>query len=228
MTSGETLIECAKPVRCFDALAYEAPFLIEKLVKDQIVDTAEEAEALFTEVKKYFVLVRSDQSKVWQMHSLRIDHVWHEFILFTRQYMEFCQHFFGGYIPHSPGNAPETRAASSADVASFKVFSQRYEELFREPLPDLWYDEKLVTMRSRVLNDRAGKLSLRQQDGMVDLLAPGGHIVFSVNELARDALAFVTRTGSFYVRELPGDLDEDEKIALVATLVECKVLRLGS
>jgi hypothetical protein len=113
-------------------------------------------------------------------------------------------------------------------VASFKVFSQRYEELFREPLPDLWYDEKLVTMRSRVLNDRAGKLSLRQQDGMVDLLAPGGHIVFSVNELARDALAFVTRTGSFYVRELPGDLDEDEKIALVATLVECKVLRLGS
>ena len=63
---------------------------------------------------------------------------------------------------------------------------------------------------------------------MVDLLSPRGDVLLTINELARDALAFVAHTGAFYVRELPGDLDDDEKIALIATLVENRLLRLAS
>jgi hypothetical protein len=211
-----------------EAMAYEAPFLIEKLLKDHIVESAEEGEALFAEVKRYFVLARSDVGKIWQMHSLRIDEVWHQFVLFTRQYMDFCQRFFGGYIPHNPGNAPETKIAAAVETASFEQFRNRYEALFGAPLPDLWYDERNVTIRRRVINEHAGSLALRDDDGMVDLLGPGGDVLLSVNELARDALAFVARTGAFYVRELPGDLDDDEKIALVAALVESRLLRLAS
>ena len=142
--------------------------------------------------------------------------------------MEFCQQFFGGYIPHSPGNAPEPKMAKSVDVASFERFRLRYEELFSATLPDLWYDERSVTVRRRVLNERAGSLTLRDDDGMIDLVTANGEMMLSVNELARDALAFIARTGAFYVRELPGDLDDEEKIALVATLVECKMLRVAS
>lgn len=214
--------------RSFEAIAYEAPFLIEKLLKDHIVETAQEGEALFTEVKRYFVLGRSDVSRIWQMHSLRIDEVWHQFVLFTRQYMDFCERFFGCYIPHSPGNAPETKMATTIETASFEQFRSRYEALFGAPLPDLWYDERNVTIQRRIFNSHAGSLKLRDDDGMVDLLNPGGDVLLSANELARDALDFVARTGAFYVRELPGDLDNDEKIALVATLVEHKLLRLAS
>jgi hypothetical protein len=87
---------------------------------------------------------------------------------------------------------------------------------------------KEVSQRGAAFNDRAGKFTLRDEGGMVDLLTSTGDVVVSINEFGRNALAFVARTGVFYVRELPGDLDDEEKIALVATLVEYKVLRVGA
>ncbi len=211
-----------------DALEYEAPFVIEKLVKTRIVETADEGEALFAEAKKYLVLVRTDETKIWQMHSLRVDEAWHQFILFTKQYSDFCQRFFGRFIHHSPSNAPEeTEGAATIPVASFVMFRDRYEELFGIPLPDLWYDERSVTPERRVLNERAGRLTLRDSGEMLELVTPTGDVLLSVNEVARDALGFACRTGAFYVRELPGGLTDHEKVALVATLVECRVLRLA-
>jgi len=228
ISTKENSAEGTAALSSFDALAYQAPFLIEKLLKERIVETPEEGEALFAEVKRYMVLVRSDNTKIWKMYSLRVDEVWHQFILFTREYMDFCQRFFGGYIPHSPSNAPKSKTVDTAEVPSFEGFRSRYEELFQSPLPDAWYDEKSVTPRRRVLNDCAGTLTLRDEDGMVDLVTSAGDVLLSVNEFAREALAFIARTGAFYVRELLGDLTDEEKVALVATLVENHVLRVGS
>ena len=42
---------------------------------------------------------------------------------------------------------------------------------------------------------------------------------------AADALGFIADTGAFYVRELPGELTDEEKVALIATPIEYKVLR---
>jgi hypothetical protein len=192
----------------------------------RIIDTPEEAQALFIEVKRYMVIAALDPTKGWHMYSLLIDECWHQFILFTRQYIEFCKRYFGRYIPHSPSNAPETKSAASVEPTTFQQFNERYEELFGAPVPDLWYDARNITTHRRVLNDHAGQLILRDEAGMVELSNPRG-MLLSANELARDALAFIARTGAFYVRELPGDLDDDEKITLVATLVQCKLLRLA-
>jgi hypothetical protein len=79
----------------YDALGYQAPFLIEKLLREGIVDTPEEGEALFLEVKRYLVLARLDRSFTFDMHSLRVDGVWHQFILYTVEYTDFCRRFFG-------------------------------------------------------------------------------------------------------------------------------------
>jgi hypothetical protein len=100
----------ARASRAFDSLDYEAPFLIEKLVKDRIVEAPEEAEALFTEVKRYVVITALDRTKRWHMYSRRVDECWHQFILFTWQYFDFCKRYFGRYIPHSPGNAPKAKS----------------------------------------------------------------------------------------------------------------------
>lgn len=218
----------ASPPYSMDVLKYEAPFLIEKLLKEHIVETREEGEALFTEVKKFCVLVRSDATKLWDMHSLRVDEAWHQFILFTKEYMDFCERFFGTYVPHSPSNAPKSQTMNPPETASFEAFQSRYSELFGDRLPDIWYDEKSVTTNRRVLNDQSGTLTLRDQDGMVDLVDSSGDVMLSVNEFARDALAFIAGTGAFYVRELPGDLSDEEKVALIATLVEYKLLRVGA
>jgi hypothetical protein len=211
-----------------EALAYEAPFLIEKLLKSRIAASAEEAEALFLEAKKYIVLVRSDESTIWEMNSLRVDEAWHQFILFTAQYADFCQRFFGRYIHHSPSNAPKVEDPRERPVASFVMFAERYEQLFGSPLPAIWHDERNVTVDRRVLNESAGLLTVREEGGEAHLVTPGGDILMTVNALAREALAFVARTGAFYVRELSGELTDEEKIALVAFLVEHRILRAAA
>jgi hypothetical protein len=213
----------------FEALAYEAPFLVEKLLKEHIVDTKEEAEALFTEVKRYIVLVRSDDTRLWDMHSLRIDEAWHQFVLFTAEYIEFSLRYFGTYIDHAPSNAPQRLIEGTPRTAStFEDFQKRYAELFGMALPEVWYDERQIKPTRRILNDSAGHASLVQEDGISHLCDRDGQVLVSVNSFAHAALGFIAETPAFYVRELPGGLDDGEKVTLVSTLVEFGLLRVGS
>jgi hypothetical protein len=213
-----------------EALAYEAPFLIEKLLKDHVADTAEEAQILFTEVKRYLVACYSgeDRTRLWEMYSLRIDEVWHQFVLFTREYVAFCERYFGRYVHHNPSNAPKYETDEQwPEPLSFEEFVPSYEAFFGVPVPDCWYDEKTVTPARRITHETTGSMTTRAQGGTVDLLGPEGDVLLSVNDLARPALEFVARTPVFYVRELPGGLADEEKVSLVATLVEFRLLRLA-
>ncbi len=159
------------------------------------------------------------------MYSLRIDEAWHQFILFTRQYMEFCHKYFGRYMPHSPSNSPTDGQEKPAAAPSFMLFADCYKELYGVQLPNIWLDAETVTIRRRVINDSVGSVRVRADLDAVDLLTPSGETLFSVNRLAEDALKFIARTGAFYVRELPGDLSDDEKTALISTLMEIRILR---
>lgn len=210
-----------------EALDYEAPFVIEKLLRDRAVETAEEALELFTEVKRYLVLNHVDPSKSWQMYSLRVDEAWHQFVLFTAEYVAFCNEYFGYYLHHAPSNAPDPGFGDTPPEATFEEFATRYREMFGVDLPDVWDDACGVTPNRRVLNDRAGELGMESRDGMIDLIGPRGRILFSVSEIAQEAMRFIARTGAFYVRELPGDLTDEEKVGLISTLVDMKLLRVG-
>jgi hypothetical protein len=212
----------------FAALDYEAPVLIEKLLKDRVVDTAAEAHALFTEVKRYFVLNDVDRTKTWKMYSLRVDEVWHEFVLFTWEYTAFSKKYFGRYVHHAPSNAPDPGFGHRAPEATFAEFGDRYREVFGVDLPDVWDDATSVRLNRRVINERCGQLELECADeGMVDLIGINGQVFFSVSDIAREALRFIASTGAFYVRELPGDLTDAERIGLVSTLVDAKLLRVA-
>lgn len=46
-----------------------------------------------------------------------LDKMWHEFILFTQEYHDFCREFFGSYLHHVPCSEKE-----------FRAFQQRKEE----------------------------------------------------------------------------------------------------
>lgn len=211
----------------FGALEFEAPYLIEKLLKDHVVESAEEGSALFTEVKRYLVLNQIDRTKAWKMYSLRVDEVWHQFVLFTVEYYTFCDKYFGHYAHHAPSNAPDPGFGHRAPEATFAEFADRYRETFGTELPDVWDDSTCITPNRRIVNEFAGQFELGATNDLIDLIGRNGRILFSVSEIARDALRFVSDTGAFYVRELPGDLTDDEKIALIATLIDMKVLRVG-
>jgi hypothetical protein len=208
-------------------LRFEAPYVIEKLVKNRVVDTADEGEALFAEAKKFLILSYVDSDVSWNMYSARVDEAWHQFVLFTTQYVDFCHRYFGEYLHHNPSNAPKAQGRPALKPSTFEGFRARYESFFGEPLPDVWLDGRSVSLSRRVINDSAGTSRVSVEGGTACLAGPGGRIDVVVNEIARDALEFIACTGSFHVRELPGVLTDEEKVGLVATLVEHRVLRVA-
>ena len=80
---------------------FEAPYLQEKLLVDEKFESVEEYQEAFTEFKKYIALIGLHNKKA-SMASEKVDEVWHQFILFTPQYHEFCRKMLGGYLHHVP------------------------------------------------------------------------------------------------------------------------------
>jgi hypothetical protein len=51
--------------------------------------------------------------------------MWHEFILFTKDYSDFCEKYFGEYMHHLPNifdNMPRPRDAVEADVEKLLLY----------------------------------------------------------------------------------------------------------
>jgi hypothetical protein len=218
--------------RLEEALAFNAPFVIDRLVKDRVADTPAFAQELFTEAKKYLVLCEATPDMTFGMCSAIVDEAWHAFILFTTEYTEYGRRYFGSYVHHSPADNYQTvdraeNAGRSPKEASFNEFRQRYEELYGHPLPAVWYDDNSVAPSRRVINDKAGTLTVTIDDHTAHLSDDSGNTVLSVNELASEALDFIARMPDFYVRELPGDLTGEEKAGVIAPLVRLGVLRLA-
>jgi predicted pyridoxine 5'-phosphate oxidase superfamily flavin-nucleotide-binding protein len=215
--------------RLVEALAFDAPYVVDKLVKDRIADTLAEAGQLFSEAKRFIVLCTVTADVACEMFSVRVDEAWHQFILYTAEYTDFCRRYFGRYVSHRPNNAPAGGRSREHPVTtgsmSFADFRRRYEEFFGEPLPDVWYDIRSVTPARRVIADSAREWTLTRRNGLVDLRDGSGHVVLSVDDLAAEALDFARRTGAFYVRELPGGLTDDEKTVLVEALMISGLVR---
>jgi hypothetical protein len=210
------------------ALSFEAPFLVDKLVKTGTCSTAAEAEEHFTELKKYLIIVSSNRGKVWSIYSVRIDSVWHEFILFTEAYAAYCQTHFGFYIHHSPSNAPKADGLAPKPAESWDSFRAVYYQLFGAAPPSAWDDTQNLTPAHRVINESADELTVRHVGSEVELVGAHERAILAVNDLAYEAMEFICRTRAFYVRELPGDLAANEKTALVAVLMKSSLLRLAS
>lgn len=81
-------------------LLKENPVLVSKISNGCGV-SAESVAILFEETLKFLWLVGGLNQKLTP--SLLVDNAWHEFILFTRLYHNFCNEHFGRYIHHSPG-----------------------------------------------------------------------------------------------------------------------------
>lgn len=224
---NNALVDRALLAKYEPVLQFPAPYLIEKLVKDRLVDTPEEGEALFIEAKKFLILSFIDVGVSWDMYSTRIDETWHKFVLFTRQYADFCHRYFGRYLHHNPDNAPGPPGDEPSMPSTFQQFRVRYEAFFGEPLPDVWLDECSVSLSRRVINHNAGESRVTVDAGLACLSSAGGRTDVVVDDIARDALEFISCTATFYVRELPGSLTDEEKVGLAATLVEHRILRVA-
>ncbi|WP_437970590.1 hypothetical protein WMF04_15440 [Sorangium sp. So ce260] len=203
-----------------DLFAYRAPFVLDKLLMNKTVATQHEAEVLFRELARYLGLVESDRTRAYPMFSLRVDEAWHQFVLFTIEYADFCERFFGRFLHHAPANAPLTHTAPEA---TWDEFAAAYSALYGEPPPEVWNDASSVCGPRRVIRDR--EVSVRLSGGKAELV-DGEAVLVRVDAWGEAALRFIARHGIFYVRELPG-LDLDDRIALCKALVASRTLRVA-
>lgn len=60
------------------------------------------------EALRDFFYIRNEESDIVSMPSVVVDDAWHEFILFTSAYNEFCQHAFGQFLHHTPAEAMQS------------------------------------------------------------------------------------------------------------------------
>jgi hypothetical protein len=93
----------------------------------------EDARELFEETKKWLWLcgTRPRSMRLTVFGPMRLlDEMWHTFILFTREYTEYCNDNFGFYVHHAPTTRAEVeehrqRATANPDETNAKVREDR-------------------------------------------------------------------------------------------------------
>lgn len=114
---------------------YDLWFIAERVKSKGILSEHRVDEALI-EFKKYMALVALGHEELG-MHSSEVDEVWHSFILFTREYEEFCRKISGRMIHHRPN----TSRRPHLPPASVSKFKQAYTTFFGPP-PPIWLSRK--------------------------------------------------------------------------------------
>ena len=220
-------------------LAFRAPYLEDKLLKEQIVASRDEAWDLFREVKKYLVIAHCDTGRAYPLFSHRVDAVWNE----SRALHERVHALLPGPLrnvlaprprqrPQRAGGervAPDkedhpTNGASAPEEASYDDFCATYQTFFGTPLPPTSAGQLHVGIDVRVRNDHVASTSVRVQEGKAELVRDERCHAARVDAWAEPALRFIATHPSFYPRELPGKLGNADRVALCRALVSSRAL----
>tara|TARA_B100000287_G_C20522390_1_gene737490 strand:+ start:160 stop:639 length:480 start_codon:yes stop_codon:yes gene_type:complete len=118
-----------------DLMKFECPeFLIKRLLSKNIFDDAKYIIELFEEWKRYVSISMSNQELKIPMLSNEVDEVWHNFILFTKQYHHFCRNILQiDYFHHSP-----TIPGEELTTISSELFFELYSKKFGSTISNTW------------------------------------------------------------------------------------------
>ncbi|WP_437803053.1 hypothetical protein [Sorangium sp. So ce693] len=129
---------------------------------------------LFGEMMPYLLVVDAMVPRTVPTFSPRVDEAWHQFVLFTNEYIDFCKRFSDRYVHHEPGYWLESTL--HAKVA-FDEFAATYESLFEERPPELWQDEHDLRPGSLALSAESIALAVERakRRSLTDLLIGRRH-----------------------------------------------------
>lgn len=113
------------------ALLAKNPLLGDKIAMATQLEPLE-VPAMLREVLRFLELTRDSGQMLSPPQ--RLDLAWHEFILFTRLYADWCERRLGRFVHHQPGgSADENRAQLRRTL-------MRYSLRFGAPDPRFWGD----------------------------------------------------------------------------------------
>ena len=114
-------------------LGYKHPDLLNRF-GDKYLLTDDECEEIFRELKLWLYLVgtrTSDTPPLVILSSMEVvDNIWHEFLLYTTDYANFCHTYFGHFIHHEPTRVADRLKLQQERECNLQAFqSKRRAEL---------------------------------------------------------------------------------------------------
>jgi hypothetical protein len=86
-----------------------------------------EAAEIFTETKKFLYVCREPGVFIPD-ELLIVDEMWHNFILFTKAYQQFCSQYFGSYVHHLPASKAEKEQGRTAMLEDPEKATQLFND----------------------------------------------------------------------------------------------------
>lgn len=135
-----------------EILSYKNPAVVKRFQKD-FPQKAERAEDLFIDLMRFFWGTKKhaadrnldpknpDLDFVFIMdEDMRdIDQMWHIFLLYTRDYMNFCERYFGAYLHHQPDLVPIFEDSGFKFETNLEKFLNYNFDLFGENVIQRWF-----------------------------------------------------------------------------------------
>lgn len=78
--------------------------------------SAAQAATVMDGLRQYFHVSFMADGRMVSMPSKAVDTAWHEFILFTRLYQDFCQKALGRFLHHTPAEAMHTQVLAQDGI----------------------------------------------------------------------------------------------------------------
>ena len=80
-------------------------------------------------LRQFFVAYLMSGKRFVSMPSRVADELWHEFILYTREYQRFCRRAFGGFMHHSPATVLGENRKSNTGLRRVWWYCCKYENI---------------------------------------------------------------------------------------------------
>ena len=133
------------------ALAYRNEDVIARFLKLYDIPP-EEAEELFVETLKWMWLLNEANECLIYPEMLMLDEMWHNFVLFTHDYSEYCIEYLGSFLDHQPATvaaakehddlrASDPKAAKAAYLAAYEKQLEATVDLLGEETALRWHAE---------------------------------------------------------------------------------------
>jgi len=139
-----------------EILNYKNPSVLERF-KRYHPDRSGKAEQLFEDLLYFFWGTKKhheDKEKdpnnlnlnfsyVMDTDMEELDLMWHVFLLYTRDYNDFCQKYFGEFLHHQPDLVPEFEEKSFDFKGNLEKFLNYNFDLFGEEVMGRWFAASL-------------------------------------------------------------------------------------
>ena len=103
--------------------------LLDKLEKHNSNFSRKDTALVAQGLRQFFIAYLMSGRRYVSMPSQIADDLWHEFILYTREYNRFCQRAFGGFLHHTPAVVLSKHRKSNEGLRRVWWFCCKYESI---------------------------------------------------------------------------------------------------